>query len=584
MTTKIKPTLIALMLVFTVAFVMPGLFFPATAAAAVVDVNTFSASEVGSDNATLNGDIADDNGLTIVEFGFYYGTDESEVSDGEDGSSDVQEADGDEDNFYLELTDLEAGETYYFMAYAIDDDDNITYGSVRTFTTDENSGSDVKVDTKSASEIGPDYATLNGAITDDNGLDIQEFGFYYGTDKDEVADGEDGSSKVQEADGVERDFYLDLKDLNAGKTYYYRAYAIDENDDIAYGIVKSFTLNKTETNPSVFTFGSNNYILRGLPQTMDVAPYAKDGRTYLPVRFVAYTMGLTDANIVWIQETRTVILTKDSTKVILMLGNRTMFSNGTPILMDTTPEAINGRTCLPIAWVASAFGYTATWDPTARTVTIGGSGISSKVDVTTLSASDISNDSATLNGEIADAKGIEIKEFGFYYGTNKSEVADGKEGDADVDEADGDKDKFYLDLSDLTSNKTYYFMAYAEDDKGNITYGAVKSFTTDGSGEVDVNTLSATGISADSATLKGEVADDGNLDIQEFGFYYGTNRSEVAEGEDGSSDVDEAGGDADDFYLDLEDLDSNETYYFMAYAIDENDDITYGSVKPFTTD
>jgi len=481
MISKIKSTLIAFILVFSVAFLVPSLCFPTTAVAAVLDVNSYSASDIGDDYATLNGEIADDNGLDIEEFGFYYGTDEDEVADGEDGNSNVDEADGDEDDFYLELEDLDADETYYFRAYAIDEDGNIAYGSVRYFTTDDSRGSsDVEVASNSASDIGDDYATLNGEITDDNGLDIEEFGFYYGTDEDEVADGEDGDSDVEEADGDEDDFYLELEDLDEGEKYYFMAYAIDEDDDIAYGSVKSFTTGSSiNTTPSVFTFGSNSYSLRGLRQTMDAAPYAKDGRTYLPIRYVAYAMGLTDADIVWIQDTKTVVLTKDSNRVVLFIGNRTMFSNGTAILMDVAPEISGTRTCLPIAWVASAFGYTTTWDATARTVTISGGGSSGEVDVTTNSASDIGDDYATLNGEIADDNGLDIEEFGFYYGTDEDEVADGEDGDNDVDEANGDEDDFYLELEDLDEGENYYFMAYAIDEDGDINYGSVRSFETD---------------------------------------------------------------------------------------------------------
>ncbi|MEA4924903.1 MAG: copper amine oxidase N-terminal domain-containing protein [Syntrophomonadaceae bacterium] len=587
MITKVKSNLIALMLVFAVAFIVSGLCFPTTAAAAAkVEVKTLNATAVDDESATLNGEITDDNGLDVEAFGFYYGTSKTTVAKGDDGSAKAKEADGDEDDFYLDLEDLSSGKTYYFMAYAEDENGKFTYGSVKSFATDDSS-SDVEVATNSASGIGSDYATLNGEIADDNGLYIEEYGFYYGTVKSEVADGEDGDAEVDEADGDEDDFYLELTDLDSNKTYYYMAYAIDEDDDIAYGSVKSFTTKKPAavvTNPSVFTFGSTNYILRGSPQAMDVAPYAKDGRTYLPVRYVAYAMGLTDADIVWIQNTNTVVLTKGSTRVVLMLGSRILYTNGVPTSMDVAAEARNGRTCLPIAWIAAAFGHTATWDQAAGTVTISGSGINTaEIEVTTNSASDISNDSATLNGAIADANGLDIEEYGFYYGTNKSEVADGEEGYSDVQEADGDEDDFYLDLDDLDADETYYFMAYAEDENGNVTYGSVKSFTTDDSGDVAVSTLSATSIGIDSATLNGKVTDDGNLDIEEYGFYYGTDRNDVADGEEGYSDVQEADGDEDDFYLDLDDLDEDETYYFMAYAIDENDDISYGSIRSFKT-
>ena len=43
----------------------------------------------------------------------------------------------------------------------------------------------------------------------------------------------------------------------------------------------------------VMTLGSKDYTVNGVKKTMDVAPFAKDNRTYVPVRFVGEGLGFT---------------------------------------------------------------------------------------------------------------------------------------------------------------------------------------------------------------------------------------------------------------------------------------------------
>jgi hypothetical protein len=125
---------------------------------------------------------------------------------------------------------------------------------------------------------------------------------------------------------------------------------------------------------SVFKIGDTSYTVGGdvyETKTMDVAPYIKDGRTYLPVRYVAYCLGLTDANIIWDDANDTVTLIKSGTVVQLKIGSNTLLVNGASITMDVAPEIVDpGRTMLPIRWVAEAFGAVVTWDEAAQTVKI----------------------------------------------------------------------------------------------------------------------------------------------------------------------------------------------------------------------
>jgi len=117
-----------------------------------------------------------------------------------------------------------------------------------------------------------------------------------------------------------------------------------------------------------FAINSNIYKVNGVSKVMDAAPYIKNGRTYCPIRFLGYAMGLTDAEIVWDEATQKVTMTKGDKVVELTIGSTTITINGEAKTMDVAPEISNGRTMLPARFVAEGLGYVVGWDPGTQTV------------------------------------------------------------------------------------------------------------------------------------------------------------------------------------------------------------------------
>jgi hypothetical protein len=126
----------------------------------------------------------------------------------------------------------------------------------------------------------------------------------------------------------------------------------------------------TVTGVSQFVIGSTTYTFNDAEMTMPTAPYIRDNRTFLPVRFAAMAMGVAEQNIIWDNENRTVTLMKDGVVVQLTIDSRVMRVNGADITLDVAPEITNNFTMLPIGVIAQAFGYTAAWDAATQTVTI----------------------------------------------------------------------------------------------------------------------------------------------------------------------------------------------------------------------
>lgn len=116
--------------------------------------------------------------------------------------------------------------------------------------------------------------------------------------------------------------------------------------------------------------GQKYYDINGVRHDMDVAPYIKDERTFLPVRFAAYAVGVADDGITWDDKTRTVTIVKGSDTVVLVIGSTNMKINGKDTLMDVAPEITADRTMLPFRFVGEALGAKVDWDQETRTVTL----------------------------------------------------------------------------------------------------------------------------------------------------------------------------------------------------------------------
>lgn len=121
---------------------------------------------------------------------------------------------------------------------------------------------------------------------------------------------------------------------------------------------------------SVFTIGALTFTQDGQTLTMDVAPVIKNGRTLLPLRYAAMAAGVSPDEILWDPVRKAVTLIRGDRVVQLTIGSTTMLINGAAVTMDVAAEIIDGRTMLPIRWIAIALRANVDWDATAKTVTV----------------------------------------------------------------------------------------------------------------------------------------------------------------------------------------------------------------------
>lgn len=127
----------------------------------------------------------------------------------------------------------------------------------------------------------------------------------------------------------------------------------------------------------VFAIGVNEYYVNNKTPgvKMDAKPFLKDGRTFVPIRFLSNALGVEDKNIYW---------EGDVQRVTLNAWNWVEMSVDSPAIAVKTSETerpslkiidvapilnlAEGRTYLPARYIAEGLGYEVGWDEKTETV------------------------------------------------------------------------------------------------------------------------------------------------------------------------------------------------------------------------
>lgn len=117
----------------------------------------------------------------------------------------------------------------------------------------------------------------------------------------------------------------------------------------------------TYAGEAVFKIGCGQYNINGAARD-DVAPYIKNSRTYLPLRYCCYALGIGDNSIKWDSESKTAYLSKNGEILAIKAGSKNIQLGDKNIIADAPPEITGGRMMLPLRSVAEAFGCDVQWD------------------------------------------------------------------------------------------------------------------------------------------------------------------------------------------------------------------------------
>ncbi len=121
---------------------------------------------------------------------------------------------------------------------------------------------------------------------------------------------------------------------------------------------------------TTFVVGSTTASINGKSIKMDVAPYQKNNRVFIPLRYAANSLSINDSSIIWDQGNQSVTLIKANNVVQVKVGSKDMSINGVTITMDVAPEMVEQRVMLPISWIAQAFGAGVSWDESKKAITL----------------------------------------------------------------------------------------------------------------------------------------------------------------------------------------------------------------------
>lgn len=97
----------------------------------------------------------------------------------------------------------------------------------------------------------------------------------------------------------------------------------------------------------------------------DVAPFIKDNRTLVPIRFISEALNY---DIKWNEEKQLVTIKNTDQQIDLTINSKNVLVNNTKTTTDVAPAIYNNRTYVPIRFISETFGINVNWNDKTSTV------------------------------------------------------------------------------------------------------------------------------------------------------------------------------------------------------------------------
>lgn len=199
------------------------------------------------------------------------------------------------------------------------------------------------------------------------GSDNQEKDVPESNIKEQVSTAEDNDeSKISDKLDEIKQFFRDVKEdsdgyLNELKKMFGKIDLPDRNEVLSKLAeikkkLKDFTID-------VFVKGVNI----DFEQYGNVKPVIKNDRTLAPVRAITEALG---ADVKWDAETDTITVTKGDIVITMKIGSTSADVSGTETELDTAPEIVDGRTLVPMRFIAESMDLNVDWDEASSSIII----------------------------------------------------------------------------------------------------------------------------------------------------------------------------------------------------------------------
>ncbi len=111
----------------------------------------------------------------------------------------------------------------------------------------------------------------------------------------------------------------------------------------------------------------NSILISGKEVKLDTPPLISSGRTLIPVRAIASSLG---ATVLWDEREQKITIRQGTTVIEFEIGDDSMKVNGKSMDLDVPPQIINGRTVIPLRALVESLKLNIEWDDATQTVEI----------------------------------------------------------------------------------------------------------------------------------------------------------------------------------------------------------------------
>ena len=409
------------------------LSFTTTKETATPSVTTLEAKNITTNSAIVNGNVISDGNANITERGFYWSSSDSSP----DKNDHVVTISGTLGAYGETISNLEPDTRYYFCAFATNSEGTST-GDVLEFRTSQELSAPT-VSTVAATNVAMESATLNGNVSSDGNANITERGFYWSSTDNTPDDGD----YVVSVSGTTATFNETISGLNPDTRYYFCAFA-SNSEGTSTGDVLEFRTSQELSVPTVSTVAATNVAMGSATLNGNVS---SDGNT-----------NITERGFYWSSTNNT---PDDGDNVVTISGTTGTFTE--------TITGLNPDT----RYYFCAFATNSEGTSTGDVLEFRTSQELSAPTVSTVSATNVAMESATLNGNVTSDGNADVTERGFYWSSTDNTPDDGD----NVVMVSGTTGTFNETITGLNPDTRYYFCAFATNSEGTST-GTVMEFTT----------------------------------------------------------------------------------------------------------